>query len=266
MNLFKISIIFLTILALSSTNSDAEIVKFKFTGVVDNLNSTLLQEFSIGEKVVGTYKVDDTTLDASELQLTIGNDYLLTAQIGRVTVRKNIWFIVSFSGINSGINGGEVNGNGPLYFDIQLDDNDGLLEDNILPLVYPISEFGWDRSNINFPNDSNRLNFNVQSIEVDVPHTLSVNISGNGNGLVKSSPSGIHCPLQCEKEFPKNTNIILSATPDVGSQFKGWTGTGCAGTGNCIIEMTQSSSVGAVFSTEKANSGLSSINLLLRDD
>ncbi|MDM8560079.1 hypothetical protein [Candidatus Parabeggiatoa sp. HSG14] len=164
MNLIKILLVS-SFFTFFSVNSHATIVKFQFTGIVSSIDSTLAKEFSIEESVVGSYKVDDSSFVASDLMVTIGEDYVLTANTGSVSVSPNVWFMVSFSGINSGINGIPVNGNIPLHFDIQLDDDAGLLKSGILPLEYPISNFGWDRSNINFSDDSNRLDIEIQTIE-----------------------------------------------------------------------------------------------------
>jgi hypothetical protein len=36
-------------------------IEFTFTGVVDKLDSTLTNDFSIGDAIKGSYKVDDTS-------------------------------------------------------------------------------------------------------------------------------------------------------------------------------------------------------------
>lgn len=159
------NILILLICSVFANQANAGSVKFEFTGVVTNLSSSLLTDFSIGETVYGTYIVDDSSFAASDLYVQVGNDYSLTADTGHVQVSPGVWFLVSF-GASSGITGPAVNGNPPNYFDIQLNDDNNLLEAGVLPLSYPISLFGWDRSNINFPDDANRLSFEVQSISV----------------------------------------------------------------------------------------------------
>ncbi|PIP38616.1 MAG: hypothetical protein COX19_11695, partial [Desulfobacterales bacterium CG23_combo_of_CG06-09_8_20_14_all_51_8] len=81
--------------------------------------------------------------------------------------------------------------------------------------------------------------------------------SGTGSGTVTTIPAGIDCGADCVGVFPKDTMIQLSAVPDSGSTFTGWTdGTGsaagCSGTGSCSFTITQTSSI-------KANFGLSSV-------
>ena len=182
----------LAILVLVSLTSDlsAENIQFLFTGIVDQLDTPLTEEFSTGESVVGSYFVDDTKVQyqsnraiysASNLAVRIGSDYTLTASAGSVIVHPNVWFLVSFSGAASGISGSPVGGSPPLYFDIQLDDSNGLLSSGVLPREYPIAQFGWDRSNINFPDDGNRLDFAVRSIDAaEVPEPSALILLATG--------------------------------------------------------------------------------------
>ena len=46
--------------------------------------------------------------------------------------------------------------------------------------------------------------------------------------------------------YSSGTNVTLTATPQVGSSFAGWTGA-CTGTGSCVIPMTSAKSVTATF-------------------
>jgi len=41
--------------------------------------------------------------------------------------------------------------------------------------------------------------------------------------------------------------MTLTATPDAGSVFGGWSGGGCAGTGTCVMDMSANKAVTAVF-------------------
>ncbi|MEK8019101.1 MAG: hypothetical protein VSS75_019700, partial [Candidatus Parabeggiatoa sp.] len=185
-------------------SSHAAMLEFQFTGVVNQIDSTLVEEFSIGESVVGSYKVDDSSFVASNLMVTIGEDYVLTADTGSVSVSQNVWFLVTFSGISSGISGAPVNGNRPLYFDIQLDDDAGLLKSGVLPLEYPISDFGWDRSNINFPDDSNRLDIEIQTIEVLSNNTSSCSVDKKA---IVSPNLDIHIPSLEYQSLTETQNI-----------------------------------------------------------
>jgi photosystem II stability/assembly factor-like uncharacterized protein len=76
--------------------------------------------------------------------------------------------------------------------------------------------------------------------------TLTVSKTGTGSGPIVSSPSGISCGSVCTKSFPTNTVVTLTATPNTGSTFGGWSGA-CTGTSTCVVTMSQARSVTATF-------------------
>src|SRR5262245_29479741 len=80
--------------------------------------------------------------------------------------------------------------------------------------------------------------------------TLTVTLAGGGSGAVTSVPSGISCPTlpgACTQVFPLGTTVTLTATPDPGVTFTGWSG-GCTNTaGPCVV--TLSSTTRAVTAT-----------------
>ena len=59
-----------------------------------------------------------------------------------------------------------------------------------------------------------------------VRHAVSITVAGAGSVL--SSPAGIDCGAQCTANFDHGTNLSLTATPEAGQLFVGWTGD-CAG-------------------------------------
>jgi hypothetical protein len=86
--------------------------------------------------------------------------------------------------------------------------------------------------------------------------TLLVAPHGTGSGRVTSTPSGIDCALAesgaagtCSADFAHGTQVTLTAAPDGGTGFNGFTGE-CSGT-SCEITMDQPRdrprSVGAAF-------------------
>jgi List-Bact-rpt repeat protein len=77
------------------------------------------------------------------------------------------------------------------------------------------------------------------------PFTLNVSIAGSGSGAV--SGSGILCGFICSDSYATGTAVTLTATPDSGSSFTGWSGGGCSGTGACVVTMTAAESVTASF-------------------
>lgn len=67
-----------------------------------------------------------------------------------------------------------------------------------------------------------------------------------GNGIVTSSPAGITCGTTCSARFDPNTTTTLTAKPDRGSRFLGWSN-GCTGTARCTITLNSAQSVTARF-------------------
>jgi DNA-binding beta-propeller fold protein YncE len=77
--------------------------------------------------------------------------------------------------------------------------------------------------------------------------SLDVSTSGSGSGSVTSEWVGLDCDSTCEAQVRAGTSISLTATPEPGSVFTGWSGAGCSGTGDCSIEMSEARSVSAGF-------------------
>jgi len=66
--------------------------------------------------------------------------------------------------------------------------------------------------------------------------TLTLNKSGTGAGAVTSSPVGIDCGDDCTEDYDENITVTLTALPDSGSVFTGWSGD-CSGTIS-LLELT----------------------------
>lgn len=78
--------------------------------------------------------------------------------------------------------------------------------------------------------------------------TLSVNNIGTGTGSVISNPGGINCGGVCSRQFNNNTTVTITATPNAGSNFVGWSGGDCSGiTSTCTIIMDRDRSGVAQF-------------------
>jgi Divergent InlB B-repeat domain len=82
---------------------------------------------------------------------------------------------------------------------------------------------------------------------------LTVKEEGTGTGKVTSSPAGIECSPTCSAEFTEGTEVTLSASASVGSEFAGWSGSGCTGTGTCKVTMSAAKEVTATFNVEPAS-------------
>ncbi|HYD40014.1 MAG TPA: hypothetical protein VEB43_04235, partial [Anaeromyxobacter sp.] len=75
-------------------------------------------------------------------------------------------------------------------------------------------------------------------------YTLTVQKAGQGLGAV--SGGAISCGAACSASLESGTVVTLTASPEVGSAFAGWSGA-CAGTGACTVTMTAARTVTATF-------------------
>ncbi len=74
---------------------------------------------------------------------------------------------------------------------------------------------------------------------------LRVELRGRGRGVVRSTPAGIECPPDCTYAFPDGAGVALSAAPQAGSLFAGWTGA-CTGA-SCTVSVGAETVVRARF-------------------
>ncbi|MFC6920217.1 InlB B-repeat-containing protein [Meiothermus taiwanensis] len=78
--------------------------------------------------------------------------------------------------------------------------------------------------------------------------TLTLNKGGAGSGSVSSDPQGLSCGTTCTQSFTSGTVVTLTATPDPGSSFTGWSGCfGPVGSPTCSVTMDQARTVTANF-------------------
>lgn len=84
---------------------------------------------------------------------------------------------------------------------------------------------------------------------------LTVTKAGSGTGTVTSNPAGIDCGSTCGANYPDGTVVTLTAAPDAGSAFSGWSGA-CTGAGSCVVTMNAAKSVTATFGPAGSPGGL----------
>jgi hypothetical protein len=77
-------------------------------------------------------------------------------------------------------------------------------------------------------------------------NSLNVTKAGTGTGVVTSSPVGINCGTDCTEVYSAGTVVTLTAAPDSGSTFAGWSGA-CTGSGTCALTMDAAKSVSPLF-------------------
>ena len=82
---------------------------------------------------------------------------------------------------------------------------------------------------------------------------LSVSHSGNGSGMVTSSDGKINCGATCSANYSAGATVTLTAAPNSGSTFDGWSGGGCTGTATtCTVTIVSAATVTANFITTGA--------------
>jgi uncharacterized delta-60 repeat protein len=74
--------------------------------------------------------------------------------------------------------------------------------------------------------------------------TLTVTKTGEGSGTVTGP--GIDCGSDCSEDYEDATLVTLTAAPDEGSVFTGWSGA-CTATGSCQITMDAAKELTATF-------------------
>jgi hypothetical protein len=80
---------------------------------------------------------------------------------------------------------------------------------------------------------------------------LTVDFAGTGSGIVTSSPAGLSCTTTCSASFTSGTTITLTATPNTGFTFGGWSGcdlvSGTSGETCTVANLTVNRAVTVTF-------------------
>jgi List-Bact-rpt repeat protein len=80
---------------------------------------------------------------------------------------------------------------------------------------------------------------------------LTVQKTGTGTGLVQDGTRAIDCGTVCSGDFLQGQTVTLTATPDGGSIFAGWSGGACTGTGTtCSVPVNGDIPVTAAFTRQ----------------
>lgn len=80
--------------------------------------------------------------------------------------------------------------------------------------------------------------------------SLSVAVGGAGSGTVTSADSQVNCTKangSCTTSYNEDSEVVLTAAPDTGYVFSGWSGDGCSGGGTCTLTLSANKSVRATF-------------------
>jgi hypothetical protein len=86
-------------------------------------------------------------------------------------------------------------------------------------------------------------------------YSVRITLAGTGSGRVSSAAAGINCASSCVTQIMEDTKITLTATPDSGSTFTGWSGGACSGIGDCSLTVEGDVGVVATFNATGGSSG-----------
>ncbi len=86
--------------------------------------------------------------------------------------------------------------------------------------------------------------------------TFTLTLNRTGSGTVVSDPAGLYCGGKCAVSIPAGTIVTITAVPDAGATFTGWSGGVCSGTvSTCTFAMDASRNITAQFSTNASYVG-----------
>jgi Divergent InlB B-repeat domain len=88
-------------------------------------------------------------------------------------------------------------------------------------------------------------------LEAATKFKLTVTKTGAGSGKVTSSPAGISCGATCSAEFEEGKVVKLTAAPEAGSEFRGWSGACSGAQASCEVTMSEAKTVNAFFAHAK---------------
>jgi hypothetical protein len=95
---------------------------------------------------------------------------------------------------------------------------------------------------------SNQSSMGAYTLELSTaPAIPFLTVNKAGNGAVASVPPGIDCGAACAAGYEPGTTVTLTATPDPGYRFKGWTGCPAVSGQACAVVVDQSLAIAAVF-------------------
>jgi hypothetical protein len=118
-------------------------------------------------------------------------------------------------------------------------------------------------------NDSYSRDFETSAIQTAINNTagaltivegsgvqqyaLTVSKTGTGTGVITSNPAGINCGTTCTQMFDAGTSVTLTASPETGSSFDGWSGSSCSGTGSCTVIMNSDLTVTGMTNSDSTD-------------
>lgn len=218
-------LVFLTMFALVLVSADVADAKKKRKKKKNEVPSTLVVESARGTHIAGTVESSRSGC-VNERKVTVSHN---GDPVGSADAdSEGQWFIEGQQAIRSG--------------------------DNIIARIEKVTVKSKNKK-IVCGSDSDRFVVGDASQRDDDnqgatrTETLIVNVTGPG--MVNSNPPGIQNCRQttgdCQNDYPVGSTVNLTATPDEGATFTGWSGA-CSGTAQpCTVRMNGDQTVGASF-------------------
>ena len=103
---------------------------------------------------------------------------------------------------------------------------------------------------------SDKITFNTQLL--NPPANYSLTIANSVQGVIASTPAGINCGVSCNATYPSGYTVALTATPNSGYTFTGWSGD-CESYSTSICQLTMNATK-SVAANYVSNSWLSVTN------
>ena len=94
------------------------------------------------------------------------------------------------------------------------------------------------------------LSSNLEAGATQAEGTQVLTVTKDGAGRIVSSPEGIDCGDFCSHEFPTDTPVNLTATPDPGQRLAGWQGCDTVNEGTCVVALTSGRTASARFEAQ----------------
>ena len=95
--------------------------------------------------------------------------------------------------------------------------------------------------------DCERLSVGSDLYEFIDPFTVTLTVAKDGNRTGTVTGPSIACGTDCTQDFEPGTQVTLTATPDEGARFGGWSEQACGDQPTCTITITADTTITATF-------------------
>lgn len=123
-------------------------------------------------------------------------------------------------------------------------------------LAFRLDQYGTEASEVELTE------IELGWMELVAGPMMTLTKAGDGSGMVLSDPPGITCGVDCVQGFPLGEVVTLTAQPEAGNRFAGWSGA-CSGTQpSCRLTVSAATQICARFESETTDPGSCSTGTL----